>query len=821
MASLRKAFESYFKIGGMVDPSLSKACSDAVAVVNRFNRQAKNSMRDFQKSLDNVSTSWDRLSRSISSTYIPLRNIALGIAGAGAGIYALGVSTAERARDVHLTAGKYNMTTEEVGGLVYAAEQFGMNAKSIDTSIRFLNKSIRRYIEGNEDYRHLFNNVLKVNPLDESGQRRRLFDILMDLPDMFKINEDNEHSLTVAGLMFGSPTGAGGNAVELLPLLELGRSGILKLIEEAKRIGFAPSAEEAEAGAEFMESYVKLKSDIMGTIFTIGSMLWTPLERFNEGVQGLLDKYKDSIFAKIQVACDYLLENMPAIIEGFERIGKMVWNFFIALDEVVQEHGGWKKVLTDIFKLWATWKGSEILYGILQLVAAIVSIFASTKIISGGSGLFKLSFWQFMLYLVGKLFWLIVKLVKWICIPIYSLYKFLKVVVLWQWIPALIAKIGVMFTKLWGVIVICGKAIGAFFAGITAPVWGIIALIAVIVAGAIYFRKELMSGLPVLGRAFVALGITIWGGIKALAKLTWHLVSQTIVGLLKLAYNMFRSFLGIIWGVFKIICAVIKGDWAGAIEIMNATWKEFIKNPFADGVNWASGFLDGVLSIFTNMGGIVNKAWQGIIKTGVGSSFVKEGDEWVDKRTGKKLSNAEFQQYINRGVTPIETVTRPALGFKVPTLPATPQTAGVATTASMIAELNKEIGSLSELLSTINKDNKEMDDILSELNKEMESFTKGLNVSPTSINPVVSLGFKPTTTSAPLQLPNSNAGSGDGSNVGGNNFTFSPTIQITGVTDSGNIKAQVESALKDCKPVFEQWLRELQHHNSRVSLSMT
>jgi hypothetical protein len=223
----------------------------------------------------------------------------------------------EMGAQLKVTAERLGTTTDELQAMRLAAQEAGVSAETMDTSLRFLNRNIGRATEGGGAQAQAFAK-LGIAIKDTSGVVRPAGDVLGDLADHIAEIEDPAKKTKIAIDLLGR----GGS--QLIPLLNRGGEAFRDARKDALELGGGLSNQFVEAAHKAEEANVKLN-------FAFTSL-------------------------KSNIA-NAVLPTFTAIVQGFTNIVK------IAVDVEKRSH-----IVEDAFLFL---KNGAIAFGIYKIVTAM------------------------------------------------------------------------------------------------------------------------------------------------------------------------------------------------------------------------------------------------------------------------------------------------------------------------------------------------------------------------------------------------------------------------------------------------------------------
>lgn len=182
---------------------------------------------------------------------LPMRFGAIGaaIAAAFSAVTLKGaIDTLDRLDDL---SEKTGIAVESLSALRYAGEVSGTPLEAIATGVRKLSINMAAAAGGNREAEASFK-ALGISVKNSDGSLRSQDDVLLDLADKFSGFTDGAGKAAWAVKIFGK------SGEEMIPLLNLGRDGIVELRGEAEKLGAVYGGDLAKQAAEFNDNLKKL-----------------------------------------------------------------------------------------------------------------------------------------------------------------------------------------------------------------------------------------------------------------------------------------------------------------------------------------------------------------------------------------------------------------------------------------------------------------------------------------------------------------------------------------------------------------------------------
>lgn len=158
-----------------------------------------------------------------------------------------------------------------------AADKSGTSLSGVAIGLRFLGRSMTDAATGGKESAEAFR-AIGVSVKDIAGNMRPMDEVMLDVADRFAGMEDGAVKTSLAIKLFGR------SGTELIPMLNLGRTGLAELREEAKRLGIVVSNETASAADKFNDSMVSLKASLQGAGMAIATSIMPMVKGIAETV---------------------------------------------------------------------------------------------------------------------------------------------------------------------------------------------------------------------------------------------------------------------------------------------------------------------------------------------------------------------------------------------------------------------------------------------------------------------------------------------------------------------------------------------------------
>lgn len=296
-----------------------------------------------------VSRAMGNLGTAAGLTKKRMQTAAKAVAGVFATAVAASVHAAvafsEYASALSDASKRSGVAVEALQKLRYAADSNGSSAATMDAALIKLNGTLYDAAHGKNKNAALLFRTLGISIRGANGEARNAADVLPQLAEGFRRNENASVRTRMAMDLFGK------SGAELLPLLSQGSAAFDEASRRAKKYGFTVSTSAVDAGASLNDSLSDLKINLNATVGTIAGAL-TP------AITDLANSFMEWTAANR----DWIAQDLAGAFSMFANIAK----------------GGRLKHLVELLGAiavwWATLKAMRIAKGIYSVGVAIASL---------------------------------------------------------------------------------------------------------------------------------------------------------------------------------------------------------------------------------------------------------------------------------------------------------------------------------------------------------------------------------------------------------------------------------------------------------------
>lgn len=273
---------------------------------------------EFQAGLKKASAGLGNFAKTAG---IGLAAVATAAAAAGAALAVAVKGAIDNADELSKTAQKVGVTTEALSRLNYAASLSDVSLGQLSTGLGRLTVGMSQIAQGAGGQAKMALDALGVSALNSAGQLRGSDQVLADVAERFARMEDGATKTALAIALFGR------SGADLIPMLNMGKSGLADLAAEADRLGITLSTSTGRAAEQFNDSITRLQATFQGVI---NKIMAGALPALNQ----LADKISDPQFAAsaqaigiaIVDAMKMAVDSINTVVGAFNALqGAMSW----------------------------------------------------------------------------------------------------------------------------------------------------------------------------------------------------------------------------------------------------------------------------------------------------------------------------------------------------------------------------------------------------------------------------------------------------------------------------------------------------------------
>jgi hypothetical protein len=256
---------------------------DAGSIVARLELNAK----QWEQSIDRIKGDQKTLSGYVLRNEQGFKNMGKAVAVAGAAIVAsfgaMIVKTANLGDEINDLSQRTGISAELLSSFKLAADKSGSSLEGFATGMKGLSRAMFDANDGLATSKDAFDEI-GVSYTDSTGKLRPLNDVMLDVADRFKAMPDGAQKSALAMRLFGK------SGIDLIPMLNLGRAGLEKEADAARKLGLVFSGESARACDEFNDSLTELKGGLQGVGAQIGNALMPVVKGLVDGATAAITK---------------------------------------------------------------------------------------------------------------------------------------------------------------------------------------------------------------------------------------------------------------------------------------------------------------------------------------------------------------------------------------------------------------------------------------------------------------------------------------------------------------------------------------------------
>lgn len=285
-------------------------------------------------------------------------------------------------------AARAGVGVEALQALRYAAGMGGMETVQMDMALAKLGNQMGQMASGNGDkLLTLFNN-LGIRYKDANGKVRNSAEVMRELADAIKANEDPSVRLRVLTDIFGDRI-----ARNLIPVLQDGAEGLDAMAEAARSDGMM-TREQVTRAAALTDTWSSFSQTVHNISLTLGADLAPQLMVIIKRIQAILKANREVIRLRL----DKFVKQFIDVVEKID-FQKIVEGFFDVL-KGASKLFEWIGGLKVLFIAWGAIIGGRFVINVYRLVWALKGLGTAFGacfgpwglIITGVAGLFSLMY---------------------------------------------------------------------------------------------------------------------------------------------------------------------------------------------------------------------------------------------------------------------------------------------------------------------------------------------------------------------------------------------------------------------------------------------
>jgi len=339
----------------------------------------------FNKGVDQAGTKFGALGKVVSRGAAAMKYAILGI---GVGLAAVGffalksldamVANGDAAYKMAVATG---LAKDKASQWIVAAASVGVTGDSLERGFKGVSRNM-------EALRVNFVATGKVSGLLAAPFKDLGISLLdahhkfLPINDVVLKSADAFQAMIKKGM---DPSGAamklfGRSGIDMLPILELGRAGIEKLMKAGKLSGAAMSGPQVDAAHKYALAQNEIKEKITGITTQLGMALMPKLMQFVDWVISTLIPAISNLKAPFLRLVNYLASNVwPAFLQVWNA-AKQIWTAFTTLlapaINYIKDHFNQLKPVLVAFGIVAAVAIGLVILPILAIIAAVVLVVA-------------------------------------------------------------------------------------------------------------------------------------------------------------------------------------------------------------------------------------------------------------------------------------------------------------------------------------------------------------------------------------------------------------------------------------------------------------
>jgi len=310
--------------------------------------------------IGNVGRASAGLGRAVAGVGKTMLGFAAAVGLSGAGVAAAAQKYADMTGAIGDMAEISGISRERFQELSYAAKQTGSSSEALGMALEKMTVSIGAAAKGDKALTEMFDG-LDISMKNTNGTMKttdEVFDLFVNRISRIK---DPALQAQAATKLFGR------GALELLPLIRSGTSGIAELSGEARRLGVVLSDTAVRDGEAFGDILDDIKFALQGVFFSVGSQLIPVLSRLGKQLIETIVKYRP----QIEAFAAAFANNLPGYIEQASAGLSRLWDVLQPLGNAIISISDNIGVLNTVFVAIGTYMTVSLIGAVLNMALAL------------------------------------------------------------------------------------------------------------------------------------------------------------------------------------------------------------------------------------------------------------------------------------------------------------------------------------------------------------------------------------------------------------------------------------------------------------------
>jgi hypothetical protein len=246
---------------------------------------------------------------------IALRAGAIGVAAGGviAGLYAITKSYTDVGDAAAKTAQKIGITAETWQEMTHVANLSGVSTDQLKDGYAKLNKAMFDAAQGGKTQLEAFKK-LGITLKNSKGELKANDEMMLEVADALAKMPEGAEKAALAMALFGE------SGINLLPMLNMGKQGIMDARREAEEFGLVMSNQAAKDSEAFNDAVTNLQERLTGLKQIVGGALVPAFTELIGGFSQLIDENRDLIKVKVAEYAEKFKAMIPTILKAVKTL---------------------------------------------------------------------------------------------------------------------------------------------------------------------------------------------------------------------------------------------------------------------------------------------------------------------------------------------------------------------------------------------------------------------------------------------------------------------------------------------------------------------
>lgn len=366
MAGKSTDVSARFKLVDKISAPLKKVQAN----IGRLGTYSKSLEERINKPFDTMRKNLRKINRAAGNVGTQFSNLATKLTAPLAALAGMGAFSMKSAVSDFISYGdaidkasiRAGIGAEALQKLRYAATFGGMDAEQMDRALVKLGNQMGQIANGSGQKLETMFKQLGVRYKDANGKMRNTAEVMRELADSIKANQDPTTRLQILTDIFGDRL-----AGSLVPVLQDGAEGLDAMAKAAEKDGIV-TEEQVKNAAALGDKLSELRTTIRWFSLSSVGDLAPKLMEIVDRLKDILQKNKELIHSRLTKFVKQFVDALDKV--DFEKVINKTFDFIEGVGQLMDRIGGLKTILIA----WAAIMGGRLVMNAWNLGAAILGL---------------------------------------------------------------------------------------------------------------------------------------------------------------------------------------------------------------------------------------------------------------------------------------------------------------------------------------------------------------------------------------------------------------------------------------------------------------